>query len=249
VGFSSGTLPLTPMALPYFFVADLQDTTLVLEEATSKHVIQVLRMQQSEELLLTDGKGKKAIAVITNDNRKRCEVTITSFDTEPLRTPQVTIALSIVKNASRYEWFLEKATEIGVTGIIPLLCERTEKEKFRYDRMQQILVSALLQSQQCWLPVLHQPVAFRDLLTRDVYDKKYIAHCLDQQKLPLHQQPLDTSRHTLILIGPEGDFTPQEIDAALQQGFMPVTLGETRLRTETAGLVAAVWLCAGRSAV
>lgn len=235
------------MALPYFYVTDLSSSTLTLEEDTSKHIIQVLRMQINEQLLLTDGKGKKATAVIIDDNRKRCTVKLTDVIHEPEKATGVTIGISLVKNASRFEWFLEKATEIGVTEIIPLLCDRTEKEKFRHDRLQSILVSAMLQSQQCWLPVLHEPINFGEVVKQTTTANKFIAHCLPNEKQQLastlaHHSPL-TTQAAIILIGPEGDFTEKEIATALQLGFQPVALGNTRLRTETAGMVAATLLC------
>lgn len=236
------------MALPYFYVTDLSSSTLTLEEDTSKHIVQVLRMQVDEQLLLTDGKGKKATAVIIDDNRKRCTVKLTDVTQEPERTNGVTIGISLVKNASRFEWFLEKATEIGVTEIIPLLCDRTEKEKFRHDRLQGILISAMLQSQQCWLTVLHQPTSFDDVVKQGGGANKFIAHCLPEEKRQLAStltphSSLTTQSSSIILIGPEGDFTEKEIDKALQKGFKPVALGNTRLRTETAGMVAATLLC------
>ena len=152
------------MALSYFFVESLVEKNIQLDEDTSKHVISVLRMQKGEELLLTDGKGNKARAQVIDDNRKRCVVQVIAIDKEEEVVPKIAIAISITKNSARFEWFLEKATEIGINEIIPLLCDRTEKEKFRYDRMKGILVSALLQSQQTWLPHLHEPTAFQDLI-------------------------------------------------------------------------------------
>ncbi|HYH13901.1 MAG TPA: RsmE family RNA methyltransferase [Flavisolibacter sp.] len=243
------------MSLPYFYVTDLSADTITLEEDTSKHVIQVLRMKVDEQLLLTDGKGTKAVATILDDNRKRCTVKLSNVTQEPKRTTNVSIGISLVKNASRFEWFLEKATEIGVTEIIPLICDRTEKEKFRHDRLQSILISAMLQSQQCWLPVLHEPVAVDRLIKETNAQNKFIAHCLPNEKrqlaselihhspLTTHESALITHHASLILIGPEGDFTEKEIASALEQGFEPVALGNTRLRTETAGMVAATLLC------
>jgi 16S rRNA (uracil1498-N3)-methyltransferase len=231
------------MALPFFYVEDLESSSLVLDEDTSKHVVQVLRMEKGEKLLLTDGKGKKAEAEIVDDNRKRCGVLITSVQREKEKPHRVAVAISLTKNASRFEWFLEKATEIGVSEIIPLVCERTEKEKFRYDRMKNILVSALLQSQQTWLPVLHEPTDFDKAITEDTYAQRFIAHCLEEEKQSLTSQLINQSASQLILIGPEGDFTPKEIEQALANNFIPVALGETRLRTETAGMVAAALLC------
>lgn len=232
------------MSLSYFFVEQLNDQSIQLDEDTSKHMIGVLRMQKGEKVLLTDGKGRKATAEIVDDNRKRCVVKILLLQEEKESAPKVSIAISIVKNASRFEWFLEKATEIGVSEIIPLLCERTEKEKFRYERMQGILISAMLQSQQAWLPLLQQPTAFAGVVKKASQEHKFIAHCLPEKKLQLRDVYSTKTDHlsSLILIGPEGDFTPSEIALALEQKFVPVALGETRLRTETAGIVAATLL-------
>ena len=231
------------MALPYFYIPALSSDIIVLDEDTSKHITGVLRMKVGAELLLTEGKGSKAHAVITDDHRKRCTVKVTRVDKEDEPQPKIAIAISLVKNAARFEWFLEKATEIGVREIIPLLCERTEKEKFRYDRMNNILVSAMLQSQQTWLPLLHQPTDFTAVIAAPVYTNRFIAHCLPKQKKSLHHFSTQLQEGSLMLIGPEGDFTEKEIEAALQKDFVPVTLGNTRLRTETAGMVAAVLLC------
>ncbi len=228
------------MALPYFFVRDLHQASVQLDEDTSKHMIGVLRMQTGEEVLLTDGKGSKARATIVDDNRKRCVVQITSAEREAEKTCRVSIGISIIKNASRFEWFLEKATEIGVSEIVPLLCDRTEKEKFRYERMNGILVSAMLQSQQAWLPLLHPPTAYPTVVKQASAEGKLIAHCLPGQKQQLSS--VGRQQSSLMLIGPEGDFTPKEISLALESGFVPVALGNTRLRTETAGLVAATLL-------
>ncbi len=136
---------------------------------------------------------------------------------------------------------MEKATELGVIEIIPLICERTEKEKFRHDRLQGICISAMLQSQQVWLPVLHEPVSFTDLPFPQYNNhQKFIAHCEESNKTPLTDQPVN--QLTIILIGPEGDFTSAEIELATSNEFIPVALGDTRLRTETAGVVAAALL-------
>jgi 16S rRNA (uracil1498-N3)-methyltransferase len=240
------------MALPFFYKVDISNQAglIVLDEATSKHVIQVLRMQVDEQLQLTDGAGNLVTATIADDNRKRCAVKVISAVQVPQPVRKITIAISPVKNASRFEWFLEKATEIGVTEIIPLICERTEKQHFRQERMNGVLVSAMLQSQQSWLPVLHEPVKFNQLIATATQRKKFIAHCENGDKQTLHQH-ISTHQQSwgqaspnqhIILIGPEGDFTPAEIAAALENGFIPISLGNTRLRTETAGMVAAVLL-------
>ncbi|MES1221018.1 MAG: RsmE family RNA methyltransferase, partial [Bacteroidota bacterium] len=160
----------------------------------------------------------------------------------PGDTRKISVAVSLIKNTSRFEWFLEKATEIGVNEIIPLICERTEKQKFREDRMRGILISAMLQSQQTWLPVLHEPVLFKKVIENSAHEQKFIAHCIEEKKLNLTKLVNYEMDSQIILIGPEGDFTKEEIDLAMHHHFRPVALGETRLRTETAAMVAATIL-------
>ena len=229
------------MSLPFFFLDHSPaDDLLVLDEASSRHAVSVLRMEKNEALHLTDGKGRLITAVIEDPHRKKCSVRITGIQStaEPVRKA---IGISLLKNVSRFEWFLEKATEIGITEIIPILCDRTEKQHFRFERMKSVLVSALLQSQQTWLPVLHQPVDFNAAIAISGFDIKMIAHCLDKEKQPLAAL-VHPKASELLLIGPEGDFTQPEISAALAAAVQPVTLGATRLRTETAGMVGAVLL-------
>ncbi|MFT3845357.1 MAG: RsmE family RNA methyltransferase [Lacibacter sp.] len=235
------------MALPFFYIDayDGSSMLLTLNEETSKHVVQVLRMQRAEELNLTDGKGTLLNAFIVEAHKKNCVVkinTVTKTD-EPER--KICIAVSLVKNASRFEWFLEKATEIGVSEIVPLVSERTERQHFRYDRMKGIVISAMLQSQQIWLPVLHEPVSFSSYIEQTKEKAqlaKLIAHCEEGTKKSLRDVDLRPFNEISILIGPEGDFSPAEIELALQNKFQPVALGETRLRTETAAVVAATLL-------
>jgi 16S rRNA (uracil1498-N3)-methyltransferase len=231
------------MSLPLFYIEQLEQEKIQLDEDTSKHVIQVLRMKKGEELMLTNGTGKRVRAAIDDDNRKRCVVRAVSSEQVERNTRKVTIGISPVKHHARFEWFLEKATEIGVSAIIPLICQRTEKQAFRYDRMKNILVSAMLQSQQSWLPVLHQATDFKNAVTHLPAASKLIAHCLPEEKKSL--TVFRDLQDSMILIGPEGDFTPSEISLALQNGFLAVTLGETRLRTETAGMVAAALMVVG----
>lgn len=230
------------MSFPIFFDENLNaQSTFKLSEETSKHVIQVLRMKKGEELQLTNGKGLLFTCQINYEHKKETEVKVLAINTHPQPIRQISIGISLIKNSSRFEWFLEKATEIGVSNIIPLICERTEKQHFRYDRMKAILVSAMLQSQQAWLPSLSEPVNFKELIKQSSHQQKYIAHCIDEEKKQLNKETLHTNER-LILIGPEGDFTKDEIDVAMQNNFIPVSLGNTRLRTETAGIVACVLL-------
>jgi 16S rRNA (uracil1498-N3)-methyltransferase len=233
------------MPLPFFYKEDLvaTSTNVVLDESTSKHIVQVLRMQNGEQLQLTNGKGILFTAAITDNNRKKCAVKITQKSEIANLKSKISIAISPVKNNTRFEWFLEKATEIGATEIIPLICSRTEKTAFKFDRMKSILVSAMLQSQQCWLPVLHEPTKFNEVVKTSAQQQKFIAHCIDDAKRNLTDLNNESLSSKIILIGPEGDFTADEIDLALQNNYSAVSLGETRLRTETAGIVAATLLC------
>lgn len=239
------------MSLPIFYIESTVavNDVITLPEDASKHIVQVLRMTSGNSIQLANGEGHLLNAEIINDHKKKCGVRITSLETILPAARKVSIGISLLKNNSRFEWFLEKATEIGVQEIIPLLCERTERQQFRYDRMKNILVSAMLQSQQAWLPVLHQPVAFEQLFREEdtvLATQKFVAHCMPSARQSLNDS-IDPSRSSqLILIGPEGDFTQEEITLALERQFVPVTLGNTRLRTETAGVVAAALLCAGR---
>lgn len=234
------------MKLPFFYINgyDASEKLIVLNEDTSRHVVQVLRMKAGALLNLTDGKGNLLTCEISDDNKKHCKVSVLKIINHKPKIKKITVAISLQKNTNRFEWFLEKATEIGVSEIIPLICERTEKEKFRHDRMNTICISAMLQSQQCWLPVLHEPVEFENaVINKFANCLKLIAHCEDDKKKKLSDFQIEPFSNCQILIGPEGDFTPKEIEIALQNGFQPVSLGETRLRTETAGVVAAALLC------
>lgn len=232
------------MELPVFYAKDLtsgQDF-YTMDEPTSKYCIQVLRNEKGDKVLLADGKGTRYEAVITDDHRKKCVVQISAQTAVPAPAPRLRIAIAFTKNTSRMEWFLEKAVEIGITDIIPLLTQRTEKEKLKAERLENILVSAMLQSKQWYLPVLTEPQPFEKAVAT-LASQKLIAHCLPDEKKHL----LDTmapGKDTLLLIGPEGDFTPEEINIALEKGCLPVSLGDTRLRTETAGVVGSTLMAA-----
>ena len=233
------------MQLPFFYTEniDATDGSLLLNEDNSRHAISVLRMQKGESLHLTDGCGHLLTGEISAAHKKNCRVRITGSTNAPPPKRKIGIGISLIKNQVRFEWFLEKAAEIGVTDIFPLLCQRTEKQHFRQDRMKNVLVSALLQSRQTWMPVLHPPAKFDAILIeQDKFGQKLIAHCIEKDKHRLDTAIIQISTGQLILIGPEGDFTATEIEQAMQHGYIAVTLGDTRLRTETAGLVAAVLL-------
>jgi 16S rRNA (uracil1498-N3)-methyltransferase len=195
-------------------------------------------MKPGEQLHLTDGKGTLHTTEIINDHKKLTQVQVLSTVNFQPPTRKITLAVSLVKNSNRFEWFLEKATEIGVNEFIPMICERTEKQHFRLTRMKGIIISAMLQSRQVWLPNLKEPLLFTECINNFNQPQKFIAHCLENEK----QSLIDVAHKesgAIILIGPEGDFTPKEIELAIQNNYMAVSLGKTRLRTETAGLVAA----------
>ncbi|GAO45003.1 RsmE family RNA methyltransferase [Flavihumibacter petaseus] len=231
------------MSLPFFYVeGPLPESEIQLDEQNSRHAISVLRMTAGEELQVTDGKGNLQTAVIIDPHKKKAVVRVLSSVFTPLPANRVTIGISLLKNVSRLEWFLEKAVEIGVGNIVLLQCQRTEKQHIRIDRLQQILISAMLQSQQVWLTRLLGPVKFDAHVASAGHDRKYIAHCLDTPKIALRELAASTGEQ-LLLIGPEGDFSQEEADLAIRHNFIPVKLGETRLRTETAGMVGATLLC------
>jgi len=232
------------MNLPYFYISSHEpgQPEIDLDEDNSRHIVQVLRMEVGDEMRLTDGKGALVTAGIAEAHKKRCRVAVRSVELLPPPAQKVAVAISPLKNASRFEWFLEKATEIGVAEIIPLMTDRTERQHLRPDRLHNILVSALLQSRQTWLPVLQPATPLVQLLEAPGFDRRLIAW-IEERSANAYPSPQAGS--TLILIGPEGDFTPEEVAAALSRKYIPVTLGKNRLRTETAGVVAATLLCIG----
>ena len=226
--------------LPYFYHATLQSSQSVfnLTEATSKHCIQVLRMQQGEQLNLTNGIGLIVTVALVTPHKKNSVVKLIAAQTVAKPNKQNTIAISLLKNATRFEWFLEKATELGIANIIPLICKRTERQLFKKERWEAILISAMLQSQQCWLPTLATPVNYKEVMLNTDYATKLIAHC-DTDNLKTNLIAHTNLLNSIVLIGPEGDFTPEEIALAKHYDYKAVTLGSTRLRTETAAIVAA----------
>lgn len=201
--------------------------------------MQVLRMQPGEKLKLTNGNGIVACCTITEATKRQCYVTIDGFSIAEKPRCCLHLAVSFTKNVSRNEWLLEKATELGVATITPLLVTRTERDHFRHDRWNNILVSAMVQSQQFYLPQLNQPSKLADVLDNANTDK-FIAHCIPG----MDRKPLSSIRFqnaALILIGPEGDFTNEEISLAMEKGCKGIELGNTRLRTETAAISACAY--------
>lgn len=227
------------------FVVDNADAPiLTLPQDESKHCVKVLRMGVGQELYATDGSGTLCRCRILNPDQHACEVEVVERRQEYLwRKHRLHVAVAPTKNNARLEWFLEKAVEIGVDEITPILCDHSERTALKQERIDKIVVSAMKQSLKAYKPVVHAPVRLLDLLsapsTQTPGAAKLICHCEGDERMPL-QQLYDGQRDALVLIGPEGDFSPREVEAALQAGFHPITLGPCRLRTETAALYATV---------
>jgi 16S rRNA (uracil1498-N3)-methyltransferase len=226
------------MSAPYFYEPSIHlgTTNFTLSEETSKHCAQVLRMQSGDELQITNGMGGVFEASIIEAHKKNTSVRIVKETSISAPNQKIILGISILKNAVRLEWLFEKATEMGVHSIVPLICERTIHERFKTDRMNNIIQSAMIQSQQSWLPELSSPTSFKDFLQNYNADNKYIAHCEPIEKISI--KSLKPSNNLIIAIGPEGDFSPNEIDMALASNYQAIGLGPTRLRTETAGIFA-----------
>ncbi len=217
---------------------DAKASAYTLPEDESKHAIKVLRMQAGEHIHLIDGKGGLFEVEITNPHPKRCELNIVSSQTNyGKRNFKLHIAIAPTKNMDRLEWFLEKATEIGVEEITPVICRNSERKELKMPRVEKIVVAAMKQSVKAYMPQLNEPCTFNQLLEKSTASQKFIAHCYEDDK-QLLKTTYSKGKDVLILIGPEGDFSTEEVEKAQVAGFVPVSLGESRLRTETAGVVA-----------
>ncbi len=216
---------------------DLQaDSLLKLPEETARHLVQVLRKTAGFSFFLADGKGLRAEMILEETGKKSALARVEAVTNISPPTPRLTLAVAFTKAAARNEWLLEKATELGVTCIVPLLTKRSEMGHFRAERWKTILVSAMQQSQQCWLPQLGEPVRIESFLKEVTEESRFIAHCINAAPRQPFSQILQQGENATLLIGPEGDFTTEEVAAALEANFSAVTLGATRLRTETAAM-------------
>jgi 16S rRNA (uracil1498-N3)-methyltransferase len=220
-----------------FFTPDiLSNVELPAEEAL--HCIKVLRKKEGDEIILTDGKGFFYDAEIIQANLKHCIVNILNTIEQPKDWNfNLQIAFAPTKNIERIEWFAEKATEIGINRLSPILCRHSERKEIKVPRIKKILVSAMKQSQKALLPQLDEILPFPEFIKQEYGGQKFIAHCYPQEKVLL-KNIYKKGGNALILIGPEGDFSEEEIKMAIDNGFQPISLGESRLRTETAALVA-----------
>ncbi|MBW8325004.1 MAG: 16S rRNA (uracil(1498)-N(3))-methyltransferase [Prolixibacteraceae bacterium] len=221
-----------------FYTPDLSGNTYTLDETESKHCVRVLRLEKGDEITLVDGRGGYFTAEIDDPNPKHCAVKVIQSELNfGLRKFQVHVAIAPTKNMDRMEWFLEKATEIGINRVTPILCRYSERKEVKHDRLEKVMVSAMKQSLKAYLPQLDELTKFNALIKQPFDGQKFIAHC-DEQHRELLKKMILPNQNYLILIGPEGDFSTEEIELAIQAGFKPVSLGDSRLRTETAGVVA-----------
>ena len=209
-----------------------------MPEMESQHCARVLRMKEGDPLYITDGKGYFYHAQLLQANPKSCVVAIDKEIAQPKGWQyDLHIAFAPTKKLDRMEWFVEKATEIGIDAFSPLQCRYSERKNINPTRLEKIMVSAMKQSQKSRLPQLDEMIKFKEFIKQPFSGQKFIAHCYDSPKTSL-AQVCEKNTDTLILIGPEGDFSEEEVAMAIEQGFVPISLGESRLRTETAALVA-----------
>jgi 16S rRNA (uracil1498-N3)-methyltransferase len=221
-----------------FYVPNISGAEVVLDEIESKHAIRVLRLTEGEIVELIDGKGGFYTAEIINANPKKCRLAIKNEQKKfGKKDFYLHLAIAPTKNIDRFEWFLEKATEIGVDEITPLLCEHSERKVIKPERLEKILVSAMKQSLKAYLPKLNDLTPLNELISKATEKHKFIAHCYGGKK-PHLKNIISTHSDTLVLIGPEGDFSLEEVEQAKTNGYLEISLGNARLRTETAGVVA-----------
>ncbi len=225
------------MQLFYSNALTTESTNYILSKDESKHVIRVLRKSQGDTIHLTNGKGHLFKAEIVIPNPNKCKLRITSNSYQEPRLYKLHLAVAPTKLNDRFEWFLEKATEIGVTEITPLLCDHNERKVIKEERFLKIIQSAMKQSLHYHLPKLNALTSFKDFIAQTEVSNTFIAHCEETHKKSLKECIQRQQKYT-ILIGPEGDFSTSEIELALTSGITPVTLGNSRLRTETAAIVA-----------
>lgn len=217
---------------------DSNTTQINFDKIESKHIVRVLRKKELDILKITNGKGFLFDAKITIANDKKCIAVIMNSQQKPKPwNYYLHIAIAPTKNNDRIEWFLEKATEIGVDEITPLICSNSERRVVKLERFEKIIQAAMKQSLKFTLPKLNKPIKFNDFINREFEGKVCIAHCKEEKRESL-SKIINPSENTTLLIGPEGDFSPNEIEKAVKKNYIPISLGKSRLRTETAGLVA-----------
>jgi 16S rRNA (uracil1498-N3)-methyltransferase len=221
-----------------FYSQHIEGNSGILDETESQHCTKVLRLKTGDEVYLVDGKGGFHEGILSHADQKACTIDIIKSKFEfGKRNYKIHIAIAPTKNIERFEWFLEKATEIGIDAITPIICQRSERKILREDRLGKVITAAMKQCIQAYLPVFNSLTPFEKFINSDNPGNKIIAHCIEGERLELirlHPQSYDFT----LLIGPEGDFSEKEVQLAVSKGFIPVSLGKNRLRTETAGIAA-----------
>lgn len=222
-----------------FYNPEITENTseITFSKEESRHISKVLRKKNGDILHITNGKGWLFTSEIIISDVKKCTVRVNSKEKKQEHNYTLNLAVAPTKMNDRFEWFLEKATEIGIDSITPIICDHSERKIVKEERFKKIVESAMKQSLQCYLPHLKPSISFKEFIKQDFSGQLFIAHCEETNKKSLKEQ-IETSSEITILIGPEGDFSVKEIETAIQSNFIPVTLGETRLRTETAAIVA-----------
>ena len=222
-----------------FYASDINGELCTLNEEESMHCLQVLRLKTGDQIHLTDGRGNLYHAVLDRAEKRRAQVRIIDrVESSGKHKYHLHIAIAPTKSIDRFEWFLEKATEIGIDEITPVLCDHSERKHLKQERCNKIVVAAMKQSLKLYKPTVNDPISFNDFKTQDLGGRqKFIAHCYDDEKKYLKDLLVKEGRY-IVLIGPEGDFSPEEVRSATHAGFIPISLGESRLRTETAGVFA-----------
>lgn len=223
-----------------FYHPDLDKSTRVVEfpKDESRHIVKVLRKNSGDELQVTNGRGQLFKVAITHPNPNRCKAEVKEITEQEMPEWKLHLAVAPTKMNDRYEWFLEKATEIGIDEVTPVICEHSERKVVKLNRYERVLQSAMKQSLHYRLPKLNEASNLKDFLEKEIPGQKFIAHCEDGLPRKSLKQEIKPGVDATVLIGPEGDFSSEEIAIALQNNWQPVSLGNTRLRTETAAIVA-----------
>jgi 16S rRNA (uracil1498-N3)-methyltransferase len=224
------------------FIAETrEENLLLLNDEESWHCSKVLRMREGSRIFVLDGSGFRYEAVLQQVNERQCSAEILSVHQVKKRNQALHLAIAPTKNMDRMEWFVEKATELGIEEISFIWCKNSERKQMKTERLRRVAMSAVKQSMQVFFPILHEPISFSEFLDRsqNMKAEKLIAHCYPD--LPRRNLSEIVAPRIITLIGPEGDFMKDEVDSAIKCGFSPVSLGESRLRTETAGIYLAAF--------
>ena len=224
-----------------FYSPEIADRTVVLLEEEAHHAVSVLRLKVGARIGLLDGKGTRAEAEILELDRKKALVNVLERRIfPPERGSKIHLAVALTKQIDRYEWFLEKAVEVGVDRITPLITQRSERTKFRHDRAEKVMIAAMKQSQRTWLPILDQPLQLKELIGTNLADQRFFGWCEGDHASLMSSYTI--ANDVIVLIGPEGDLTMEEANQLRDHRFQAVSIGSARLRTETAAIAACTWM-------